>query len=60
MTYSPTPEDAIKKPEKPADAPAQKPPKATTKEPTEGGPEDEADASEELPTPAKPKKPGKR
>ena len=50
----------MKKPEKPADAPAQKPPKATTKEPTEGGPEDEADASEELPTPAKPKKPGKR
>jgi len=51
----------MKKPEKtaetPTDAPAKKLPKAT--EPTEGGPEDQADASE-LPTPAKPKKPGKR
>ena len=54
----------MKKPEKkaapPADAPANELPKATAKERTEGGPEDEADASEESPTPAKPKKPGKR
>ena len=53
----------MKKPEKkaapPADAPAKELPKATAKEPTEGGPEDEADSSEELPTPAKSKKPGK-
>ncbi len=50
----------MKKPEKPADAPAKKLPKATVPEPTEGGPEDEADASEELPTPVKPKKPDKK
>ena len=49
-----------KPPEKSADAPAKKVPKATAQEPSEGGPEDEADASEELPTPAKPKKSGKR
>ena len=52
----------MKKPEKKSAAPAEELPRATVKEPTEGGPEDEADASEELPTPAKTKakKPGKK
>ena len=52
----------MKKPEKTAEKPADAKglQKATAKERTEGGPEDEADASEESPTPAKPKKPGKR
>jgi hypothetical protein len=38
----------VKKPEKKSAAPAKELPRATVKEPTEGGLEDEADASEEI------------
>ena len=45
----------MKKPEKKSAAPVEDLPRATVKEPTEGGPEDEADASEEVGPDPKPK-----
>ncbi len=45
----------MKKPEKKSADPDKDLPRATVKEPTEGGPEDEADASEEVGLDQKPK-----
>ena len=45
----------MKKPEKKSADPVEKLRRATVKEPTEGGPEDEADASEEVGLTSKPK-----